>query len=146
MEKAINTRTRKQRLKFSCLFELTLIAIMAPMGAFVLEKEILDVGVLAIGLSLKAMLFNLLYNWMFDRYDVRAGRIPTQRNVPRRILHAVGFEVGLVITSLPIVVWWLGLSILQALIMDLVVSSFVVVYTFVFTWSYDRLYPVEQCR
>ena len=145
MEKVINVRTGKERLKFSCLFELTLIAILAPMSALVLEKQILDVGVLALVLSLKAMLFNLLYNWIFDLVDVRAGRIPTQRNVPRRILHAVGFEVGLMITSLPIVVWWLGLSILQALIMDLVVTSFVVVYTFAFTWSYDRLYPVAQC-
>jgi uncharacterized membrane protein len=145
MEKVIKIRTGKERLKSSCLFELILIALLAPMGALVLEKQILDVGVLALVLSLKAMLFNLLYNWLFDLVDVRAGRIPTQRNVLRRILHAVGFEVGLMITSLPIVVWWLGLSLLQALIMDLVVTSFVVVYTFVFTWSYDRLYPVAQC-
>jgi uncharacterized membrane protein len=145
MEKVINIRTGKERLKFSCVFELILIGLLAPMGAFVLDKQILDVGVLAIVLSLKAMLFNLVYNWFFDRFDVRAGRVPTERNVPRRILHAVGFEVGLMITSLPIVVWWLGLSLLQALIMDLVVTSFVVVYTFVFTWSYDRLYPVAQC-
>ena len=146
MEKVINIRTGKERLKFSCVFELILIALLAPMGAMVLDKQILDVGVLAIVLSLKAMLFNLVYNWFFDRFDVRAGRIPTERNVPRRILHAVGFEVGLMVTSLPIVVWWLGLSILQALVMDIVVTSFVVVYTFVFTWSYDRLYPVAQCR
>ena len=146
MGKVIKIRTGKERLKFSGLFELILIAVLAPMGALVLEKQILDVGVLALVLSLKAMLFNLLYNWMFDLVDVRAGRIPTQRNVLRRILHAVGFEVGLMITSLPIVVWWLGLSLLQALIMDLVVTSFVVVYTFVFTWSYDRLYPVAQCE
>ena len=146
MEKVINIRTGKERLKFSCVFELILIALLAPMGAMVLDKQILDVGVLAIVLSLKAMLFNLVYNWFFDRFDVRAGRIPTERNVPRRILQAVGFEVGLMVTSLPIVVWWLGLSILQALVMDIVVTSFVVVYTFVFTWSYDRLYPVAQCR
>ena len=146
MEKVINIRTGKERLKFSCVFELILIALLAPMGAFVLDKQILDVGVLAIVLSLKAMVFNLVYNWFFDRFDVRAGRVPTERNVPRRILHAVGFEVGLMITSLPIVIWWLGLSILQALAMDLVVTSFVVVYTLVFSWSYDRLYPVAQCR
>jgi len=146
MENVINIRTGKERLKFSCVFELILIALLVPMGAVVLDKQILDVSVLAIALSLKAMLFNLVYNWFFDRFDVRAGRIPTERNVPRRILHALGFEVGLMVTSLPIVVWWLGLSILQALVMDMVVTSFVVVYTFVFTWSYDRLYPVVQYR
>ena len=39
MEKVIKIRTGKERLKFSCLFELTLIAVLAPMGAFVLQKQ-----------------------------------------------------------------------------------------------------------
>ena len=146
MKKVINVRTGKERLRFSCIFELFLLILLAPMGAYVLDKQILDVGVLAIVISLKAMLLNLVYNWFFDRFDVRAGRIPTERTIPRRIMHALGFEVGLIITSLPIVVWWLGLSIVQALVVDLVVMSFVVFYTFVFSWSYDRLFPVAQSR
>jgi len=144
VEKTIIVRAGKDRLRYTCLFELFLVAVLAPIGAFVLEKQILDVGVLAIVLSLKAMLFNLVYNWFFDQFDVRAGRIPTERTFFRRILHAAGFEVGLMITSLPIVVWWLGLTILQAFLMDMVITSFVVVYTLVFTWSYDRLFPVVQ--
>ena len=144
MKKVINTRNVKERLKFSFVFELILLCLLAPVGSLVLAKPITDVGLLAIVLSLKAMLFNLVYNWFFDQLDVRAGRVPTQRNVSRRIIHAVGFEIGLVVTSLPIVVWWLGLSVLQALLMDVVVTSFVVVYTFVFTWTYDRLFPVVQ--
>ena len=77
--------------------------------------------------------------------DVRAGRIPTQRTFSWRLVHAVGFEAGLVITSLPLVMWWLGLTLLEAFLMDVIVTSFIVIYTLAFTWGYDQLYPVEQC-
>ena len=137
-------RTGKDRLRYTCLFELFLIVMLAPIGAIVLEREVLDIGVLALFLSFKAMIFNLIYNWFFDRFDAKAGRVPTERSFYRRILHAAGFEIGLMITSLPIVVWWLDLSILQAFMMDLVVTSFVVAYTFLFTWGYDRRYPIAQ--
>ena len=43
---------------------------------------------------------------------------------------------------MPIYMWWLGLTILEAVAMDLVVTSFVVVYTYIFTLGYDRVFPV----
>jgi uncharacterized membrane protein len=144
MKNEIVVRNGKDRLRYTCLFEFLLIAMLAPVGSLVLQKDFMGIGLLAVVLSLKAMLFNLIYNWYFDRFDVRAGRVPTERSFARRIIHAVGFEIGLLMTSLPIVVWWLGLSIWQALLMDLIVTSFVVVYTLAFTWGYDRLFPVTQ--
>lgn len=144
MKNTIVVRTGRDRLRYTVVFELLLVAILAPTGALVLERQVLDVGLLAVVLSLKAMLFNLIYNWLFDKFDVRAGRVPTKRSFMGRLLHAVGFECGLVVTSLPIVMWWLGLTLLQALMMDLAVTSLVVVYTIAFGWSYDRLFPVSQ--
>lgn len=144
MQQNIVIRNGKDRLRYTILFEFLLVAILAPASAMVLEKEFLDVGMLAVFLSLKAMLFNLIYNWFFDRFDVRAGRVPTERSVCYRVLHAAGFEIGLLFTSLPIVIWWLGLTIWQALLMDLVITSFVVLYTLVFTWGYDHLFPISQ--
>ncbi|MGI9317907.1 MAG: PACE efflux transporter [bacterium] len=144
MKANIAIRTGRDRLRYTVLFELLLITILAPVGALVFQRQIMDIGMLAMVLSLKAMLFNLIYNWFFDLLDVRAGRIPTQRTFLPRALHALGFEAGLVVTSLPIVVWWLGLTFFQALLMDLAVTSFVVVYTFIFTWGYDRIFPIPQ--
>ncbi|NNE64151.1 MAG: PACE efflux transporter, partial [Gammaproteobacteria bacterium] len=137
-------RTGKDRLRYTSLFEFFLILMLAPMGALVFDRHLFDIGMLSIVLSLKAMIFNLIYNWFFDLMDVRAGRIPTRRTISGRILHAAGFEAGLVLTSLPIVMWWLGFTLWEAFLMDVIVTSFVVVYTFVFTWSYDLFYPVEQ--
>jgi len=127
------------------MFELTLIFVLAPIGAFVFDRHLFDIGLLSVVLSLKAMVINLIYNWVFDLLEVRAGKIPTQRSFGGRIVHAVGFEAGLMLTSLPIVMWWLGLTLTQAFLMDVVVTSFIVAYTFAFTWGYDLLYPIEQC-
>ena len=145
MKHNIVIRTSRDRLRCAGLFEFTLILILAPIGAFVFNRHLFDVGLLSVILSLKAMVFNLIYNWIFDLLDVRAGKNPTQRSFLGRIVHAVGFEGGLVLTSLPIVMWWLGLTLMQAFLMDVVVTSFIVVYTFAFTWGYDLLYPIEQC-
>lgn len=144
MKKTIAIRTGKDRLRYALVFELLLISILSPVGAYVFERQIFDVGLLAVVLSLKAVLFNLIYNWFFDLMDVRKGRIPTKRSVAGRIIHAIGFEIVLVTTSLPIVMWWLDFTVLQALVMDAAVTSFIVLYTFLFGLSYDRLSPVPQ--
>ena len=144
MSQSIVVRSNWDRLRFTCLFELLLLLMLTPVGAIIFERELLDIGGLSLILSIKAMLLNLLYNRVFDSMDVRAGRIPTQRSVSGRVRHAVGFEFMLVLTSLPIVMWWLSLTLGQAFLMDVMISAFVVVYTFVFTWVYDLFYPVEQ--
>ena len=144
MKEKIVTRTRADRIRYVVIFELLLITILAPTGAFILNKDLFDVGQLSVVLSLKAMAFAYFYNLLFDHLDLRAGRMPTKRSLPGRVFHALGFELGLMLTSLPIVVWWLGLSIVEALVMDLMITSFVVVYTFLFSLSYDRLFPIHS--
>ena len=122
MKPSIETRRGPDRLRYVILFEVFLIAILAPLGALVLERSLLDFGALGLVLSLKAMVVNLVYNCLFDRLDARAGRIPSERSWAGRAIHALGLEFGLVLTSLPIVMWWLDFSLWQALLMDLVVE------------------------
>lgn len=135
-------RTGADRLRYTVTFEMTLMVLLIPAGAAFFDKAWTDIGVLGLILSTKAMLVNLIYNWVFDHVDARANRISSDRSTIGRILHAVGFELTLVVTSLPIYVWWLNLSMLEALMTDLVVTSLVVFYTYLFTLGYDRLFPV----
>lgn len=144
MSETIVIRSGIDRLRYTLMFEALLLLLLAPVGAMVFDRDLLDIGGLSIILSLKAMLINLVYNWIIDRFDARAGRVPTQRSWYGRLLHAIGFEISLVLTSLPIVIWWLELTIWQALLVDFAVTSFVVVYTLLFTWCYDGLFPVRQ--
>jgi len=62
------------------------------------------------------------------------------RTVWRRMVHAVGFEGGLVFTLVPLFAWWFGVSLWQAFVMDLALIVFFLVYTFVFNWVFDRVF------
>ena len=135
-------RTGADRLRYTVTFEMILLMLLVPAGAAFFDKGWADIGALGLILSTKAMLVNLAYNWVFDHIDAKADRVSSDRSTPGRILHAVGFELTLLITSLPIYAWWLNISLLEALMTDLVVTSFVVAYTYLFTLGYDRMFPV----
>ncbi|MDW3206450.1 MAG: PACE efflux transporter [Alphaproteobacteria bacterium] len=143
MSERVALRSGKDRLRYAIAFEGSLLLFLVPVGAAFFDKGLASIGLLGVVLSLKALAVSVIYNWVFDRVDARRGRVASDRSTFGRILHAVGFEFCLVVTSLPIYCWWLDLTILQALTMDIIVTAFVVAYTYVFTLIYDRLFPVR---
>ena len=142
MAKSVAVRTGKDRVRYSILLEVGIMAFLIPAGAAFFDKSLADIGLLGLTLSLKAVLVGLIYNWAVDKIGARNGHVSSDRKTFGRILHAVGFEMSLLITSLPIYTIWLGLTILQALAADLVITSFVVIFTYFFTLGYDRMFPV----
>lgn len=145
VDKAV-LRSGRDRLRYTIAFELTLMAMLIPVGAAFFDTSLMDIGLLGAVLSGKAMVLNLVYNWVFDRIDARAGRIASERSHARRILHAVGFELSLTLTSLPIFMLWLNVGAIEALAADIVVTSFVVAYTYVFTLAYDKAFPLVRAQ
>ncbi|WP_340107811.1 PACE efflux transporter [Pikeienuella sp. HZG-20] len=137
-------RSGRDRLRCTISFEMILMAMLIPAGAAFFDKSLSEIGLLGMALSLKAMVLNLAYNWVFDRIDARSGRISSERSHLGRILHAVGFEFSLIFTSLPIYMLWLKICALEALAADLVVTTFVVGYTYVFTLAYDKAFPLVR--
>ena len=82
--------------------------------------------------------WNLVFNALFEAWERRQ---PVRgRGVARRVAHAIGFEGGLLLWLVPFFAWWLGVSLWQALLMDLGLLVFFLVYTYVFTWVFDRLF------
>lgn len=144
MSKQIVIRSGPDRLRYTLLFEMILVSLFSLGLAKVFGRELLDVGGLAVVMSLVAMLVNLIYNFFYDRIDVAAGRIPTERSAVGRLLHAVLFELCLLVMFIPLTMTWLGLSVLEALLMNTVAMGAVVVYTLIFTWAYDRIFPAQQ--
>lgn len=144
MNSKIATRSGWDRIRYAVMFELLLVAMLGIALSYLVERSATDTLALAAVLSCIALLINLIYNYIYDRVDVSCGRIPTERTLPGRVVHAVGFETTLVLTSVPIMMWWLGLSFWQALLLDIGAMFAVVVYTFLFTFIYDRYYPIYQ--
>ncbi|WP_027858649.1 PACE efflux transporter [Marinobacterium jannaschii] len=143
-QKDIVVRSKWDRLRYTLVFEALLLALFTPVLSYVFEKSPLETGSLAIVLSVKAMLVNYIYNYFFDRFDVKNGRIPTERSTKWRVIHATGFELILTCTSLPLFMWWLGISFWPALMMDISMVLFVLVFTFCYTLAYDKIFPLLQ--
>lgn len=95
-------------------------------------------GVVAVLASVIAIAWNLVFNALFERWEAR--QAVRGRSLRRRVAHAIGFEGGLVAFLVPVFAWWLDVSLWEALVMDLGLVVFFLVYTFVFNWGFDRLF------
>ncbi|HEM8495026.1 hypothetical protein DN523_15160 [Burkholderia multivorans] len=129
-------KTVMERLVHALTFELVAIALCAPIGAWLLDMPVAHVGVLTVMVSLIAMAWNMIFNTLFDRFERRAG---LSRTIGVRIAHALGFEAGLVAMVVPLAAWWLNVSLIEALLLDLGIVLFFLPYTFCFNLVYDAL-------
>lgn len=128
------------------LYEMVAIAL-AGWGLMLMSgHSLLDSGALAIATSSVAVVWNLVFNTYFERWEAR--QTTTGRSVKRRVLHAVSFEIGLIVMLVPLIAWWLGVSLWQALVMDLALVVFFLVYTFAFNWAFDEVFglPVSASK
>lgn len=125
-----------ERIVHAVGFEAIAVLICAPIGAWLLNRSMLEVGVLALVLSTVAMLWNMLYNTVFDRlWPVER----VTRGVKVRALHAAGFEIGFVLIGVPIAALMLNLSLVQAFVLEIGFFAFMLPYTMAYNWAYDLL-------
>ena len=92
--------------------------------------------------SIFAVSWNFVYNAMFERWE--ASRLTRGRSFGRRVLHAVGFELGFLVVLMPVAAWWLGIGYLHSFILNLGLNIFFFVYTFAFTWAFDRVFGLPS--
>ena len=128
----------KRKIVYVSLYELIAVAITSFGLAYLAEQELSHAGVAAVASSLIAVFWNLSYNTLFEYWEARQ---PARgRSLLRRLAHAIGFELGLVVMLVPLFAWWLQVSLWQAFILDLGLITFFLVYTFVFNLVFDRVF------
>jgi uncharacterized membrane protein len=127
-----------RRVVYVSLYEVLAIAL-AGLGLMLMSGESLVAsGALATATSAVAVVWNLVFNSLFERWEARQ---PVKgRSVKRRVAHAVVFEAGLVLMLVPLIAWWLGIGLWQALVMDMALVVFFLVYTFAFNWAFDAVF------
>lgn len=137
-------RAPLDRVRQVILFELGGLIVVTPPFAWASGVAARDsIALLAI-IALLAALWNAVYNTSFDWIEGRlSGRTADRRPYFLRIGHAVGFEGGLVLMSLPIVMAWTGMGWSAALLADIGLALAYVAYAFVFNLAYDRIFPIS---
>ncbi|KZL14273.1 PACE efflux transporter [Pseudovibrio sp. Ad26] len=133
------------RVRHSVLFEGIALSIVAVFGSWITGHSISEIGVLGLVMSLIAMGWNFLYNWLFDKWYV-ANRGTKPRTVALRIVHALLFEGGLLGFGIVAIMWLLQMNFVQALLLDIGFAVFFLVYAFVYNWVYDLVFPVPVAK
>ena len=136
----------KRKIVYVGLFEA--IAILASTYGLsgMSGHGLQDAGVIAVAASAIAITWNLVFNTLFERWEAR--QAVHGRSLGRRIAHAIGFEGGLTVFLVPLMAWWFDATLWQALVMDLGLLVFFLVYAFVFNWVFDRVFglPTSAVR
>ena len=95
-------------------------------------------GVMAVVASTLAIVWNVTFNHLFERWEAR--QTVKGRSVRRRAVHAMGFEGGLALMLIPLMAWWFDISLWEAAVMEAGLLVFFMVYTFAFNWVFDRIF------
>ncbi|HID9896404.1 PACE efflux transporter [Serratia ureilytica] len=128
----------KRKLVYVTAYEIIGMAISALGLALLSGHAPSSTGPLAVVITTLAVSWNFIYNYVFEWWESR--QVSRARTLKRRILHAVGFQLTLVVYLIPLIAWWMGITLWQALLLDMALIVIIPCYTFVFNWAFDKLF------
>lgn len=131
---------KQRKIVQAISYELLALVFIVPMAVWLFDNSLLVSGVVALLVSLLAVAWNMLFNTLFESWEARQQR--PQRTFKRRMLHAIGFELGLLLATVPLIALGLGIGWWQALVSDLGLMLFFLVYALFFQWGFDLLFGV----
>ena len=133
-----NMSPTTRRVVQALLYEAIAIAVVGPLLSLVFDKPPASTMGLAVVLSGIALTWNYVFNWLFERWELR--QTVRGRSFARRLAHGAGFEGGLVVILLPVMSLWLDISLATALLANLGLLAFFFFYAIAFTWCFDRVF------
>lgn len=96
----------------------------------------------AVLLSTTATIWNYAWNTLFERAERRFGW--TGRGVLVRLGHAFGYEGGVLVFTVPLVAFMLGVTLPEALVIEASLLVFFLVFTYVYSWAFDRIVGLPE--
>ena len=129
-------RSLYERIFQVVLFEGLAVGIFSPVLSWIVDKPLGETTALTVAISVTAMLWGFAFNSFFG---ILISHASNKVQKWKRVIHALGFETGLVLIAVPLSAWWLQMTLVEALLMDLGLLLVFLPYTFCFYWAYDTL-------
>ncbi|MDH1916598.1 chlorhexidine efflux PACE transporter AceI [Acinetobacter junii] len=126
----------KRRLIHAISYEVILLVIIAIALSFIFSMPLEFTGVLGVIMAVISVIWNMIFNHYFEKIEFK---YQLERTIPVRIMHAIGFEGGLMLATIPIIAYMMNMSFIEALILDFGLTMCILVYTFIFQWCYDTI-------
>lgn len=135
---ALHHHPRLRRVIYATSFEAGGVLLSTILLLVMAETTASSSLVFSILASTVAMLWNVTFNAGFEAWEARQS--VKGRSLARRTAHALLFEAGLVLFLLPLTMWWFSVTLLQALSYEAALIIAFLIYTWAFTWVFDRLF------
>ncbi|MEY4764584.1 MAG: hypothetical protein RI907_1257 [Pseudomonadota bacterium] len=132
----------RRKLVHALLYEGIAIVIVTLLMLPFSDGNAASTGALSVVISVIAMLWNMGFNTAFEAWERR--QASRERTVGRRAVHALLFEGGLVLLTVPLIAWWLAMSWWAAFVLDLGLMALFLVYTFGFNWAFDHVFGLPE--
>lgn len=126
----------KRRIVHALSYEIILLVIIAIALSLIFKMPMEVTGVLGIVMAVTSVIWNMIFNHFFEKLEAKR---KFQRTVGVRILHAIGFEGGLMLATIPMIAYALQMSLWEAIVLDFSLTLCILVYTFIFQWCYDLI-------
>ena len=132
----------QRRILQACLYEGIAIAVVTPTLSIAFAHPPGSALVLSAVMSGIALAWNYVFNTLFERWESR--QTVKGRSARRRLAHGLGFEGGLALILMPVMAYWLEISLWAAFVADLGLLAFFFFYTVGFTWVFDRIFGLPR--
>lgn len=139
----ISIESKKKRIVvYVLLFEVFAILLNSLLLHFLSREKSHGSVLVAVAISFIAMswnyIFNIIFQWGEGVFHIR------KRTVLIRSLHAVLFEFGLFVFTIPLYMYWYNVTVIKAFQMEFAILIFFLVYTYLFTLVFDHIFPEEK--
>lgn len=125
-----------RRIVHALSYEIILLVIIAIALSYIFQLPMEVTGTLGVAMAVTSVVWNMLFNHYFEKIEAKH---QLKRTIKVRIAHAIGFEGGLMLATIPMVAYALEMSLWQAILTDLSLTLCILVYTFIFQWCHDQI-------
>lgn len=132
----------KRRVTYVFFYEVLSFLISAMILAVLSGSTISHIGPLALLIAVIAVSVNFFYNYAFEWWEKR--QHSKTRTIFRRVVHAIGFQVVLVTILIPLIAWWMQISLVKAFLLDFSLMIIIPCYTFVYNYLFDHLFGLPS--
>ncbi len=131
----------KRRIGYTAAYEAIAI-VCSTVLMMLFGNDVTKALPLSMVVSAVAITWNLIWNTFFEFLEKRFSW--KGRPVGVRVAHAIGFEGGIALISIPIIAWWLNLSLLVAFFAEIGLLIFFLIYTYVFNFAFDKIFGLPE--
>ncbi|MBJ9425791.1 PACE efflux transporter [Acinetobacter seifertii] len=128
----------KRRIVYVSSYEVIGMVISSVGLALLAGDSVEHTGPLSVMITTIAVTWNFIYNILYEKWEARQDS--KSRTVKRRVVHAIGFQITLVIFLIPLIAWWMDISLVAAFWLDVAFIIIIPIYTFIFNWTFDKLF------